>query len=111
MENILLSQFTAKLSKDKEVCDKADEYLESVRSSPGLVQLLVKISVEVSHSEELRKEAAFCLLRLCENWKGCDSAYSIPQCDKDFLKCHILTYLHLSIPSNIRYLFEALQKP
>ena len=106
MENVLLSQFTAKLSKDKEDCEKADEYLKSVRSTPGLVQLLVKISLEVSHSKKLRVEAALCLSRLCENWKGCDSAYSIPQCDKDFLKRHILTYLHLSIPSDIGEIFE-----
>ena len=102
MENTLLNELSACLSKDEEIRNKASNYLKSNRSTPGLVPLLVKISLEVSHSEEVRKQAAFYLHDLCRNWKGYNKEYSILQSDKDFLKFHILSCLSLSIPQKIR---------
>ena len=109
MEDILLSEFSASLSKD-ESCKKARSYLKTIRSTPGLIPLLVKISLEVSHIEEIRKAAVIYLKNLCRNWKGSNSKYSIPQSDKDFLKFSILPYLSLSIPEIIRCEFEDIAK-
>ena len=86
MQNILLNELSASLSKDEEICNKASNYLKSIRSTPGLAPLLVIISLDVSHSEEVRKEAAYYLQNLCRNWKGYNSEYSIPQLDKGLLK-------------------------
>ena len=106
MQNTLLNELSASLSKDEEIRNKASNYLKSIRSTPGLAPLLVIISLDVSHSEEVRKEAAYYLQNLCRNWKGYNSEYSIPQLDKVFLKFHVLRCLRLSIPKNIRYCFK-----
>ena len=105
-ENILLSAFSASLGADNEARNKAHEYLQGIRSTPGLVPLLATISLSPSHSMDLRQVAVIYLKNLCKNWKDSNSEYSIPRPDKDFLKFHILTGLSLSIPEKIRSQFE-----
>ena len=105
-ENILLSAFSASLGANNEARSQAHEYLQSIRSTPGLVPLLARISLDPSHSDEVRQVAVIYLKNLCKNWKGTNSEYLIPQSDKDFLKFHILAGLSFSIPEKIRSQFE-----
>ena len=98
MEDILLSKFSASLSTDKQICKEAKEYLKGIRSNPGLMPLIVKISLEVTHSEEVRQVAATFLKNLCTiDWNNCESNLFIPYVDNDLLKVRILTCFSLSI--------------
>ena len=66
MEDILLSKLSASLRKDRQICEEAKEYLKGIRLNPGFMSLLVKISLEVTHSEEVRQVVATYLKNLCK---------------------------------------------
>ena len=106
MENVLLSEFSASLSANNEVSERARDSLESISYIPGLVPLLMKISLEISHGEEVCQAAVNYLQNICKNWEEMRPEYAIPQPDKDYLKIHILMCLKLSIPEKIRIKFE-----
>ena len=69
MENILLSAFSASLGANNEASKRAKEYLQSIRYTPGLVPLLMTISLKISHGEEIRQVAVIYLKNLCEIWE------------------------------------------
>ena len=104
MEDILLSKFSASLSTDQEACKEAEEYLKTLPSTPDIVQLLIKISLEVAYSEEVREVVATYLKNHYEVWHS--NNIVIPYADLEFLKFKILTCLSLSIPDKIRSQYE-----
>ena len=103
MEDLLLSELSAVLYADAKTSESS---LESILTTPNLISLLVKISVDNSYSEEVRQVAVNYLEILCKNCTGSSSLYYIPQIDKDFLKLNILRGLNFSIPEKIRSQFE-----
>ena len=98
MEDILLSKFSASLGTYKQISKEAKEYLKGIRSTPGFMSLLVKICLDITHSEEIRQVAAIYLKNLCtKDWNNCESNLFIPYVDNDLLKVRILTCFSLSI--------------
>lgn len=105
-ESILLSAFSASLGADNDARSKAHEYLQSIRSTSGLLPLLLKISLDASNSIELRQTAVIYLKNLSKFSKDQDKEFFIQSQDKEFLKFHILTGLGFGVPDKLRSQFE-----
>jgi importin-7 len=105
-ETILISAFSASLGSSNEARMQAEEYLQKIRSNPGLIPILLKLSLDAQHTLELRQSAVIYLKNLTKNWKDSINDFSIPIEDKNFLKLHLINCLDFSIPEKIRSQFE-----
>lgn len=105
-ENILLQAFAASLGIDNEARSRAHEYLQSIRSNPGLIPVLLKISLDETQGGDLRQTSVIYLKNLTKIWKDSARDYVIAAEDKLFLRTNIIKCLNFSLPEKIRSQFE-----
>ncbi|CAG9318755.1 unnamed protein product [Blepharisma stoltei] len=104
-ETLIIQAFATSLTNNNEIRHKAEEYLLSVQSSPGLIPILVKISLSNEHLP-IKQNAAIFLKNLTKTWKDSKRDFTLTIEDKNYLKANIMYCLRYSIAEKIRSQFE-----
>ncbi|CAG9334821.1 unnamed protein product [Blepharisma stoltei] len=105
MEESVIQALSVSLSFDNEARKKAEEHLSSLKTSPGLIPILVKISFS-DLLIEVRQLAVIYLKNLTKVWKDSKREFPLPVEDKNYLKANIIYCLRFSTKEKLRSQFE-----
>ncbi|OMJ92820.1 hypothetical protein SteCoe_4362 [Stentor coeruleus] len=100
-ENTLIQAFVASIGSNNEARQAAYQYFESINEQPGLVPLLMTMSLQ-NQNLEISQLAAIHLKNLSKHWK-----YKlINENDKSFLRTNLAACLKYTIHEKIRAQYE-----
>ncbi|OMJ94237.1 hypothetical protein SteCoe_2570 [Stentor coeruleus] len=100
-ESMLIQAFIASIGNDNEARQAAYQYFESIKGQPGLVPLLMTISLQ-NQNLEISQLAAIHLKNLSKHWKD----NLINENDKSFLRTNLAVCLKYTIHEKIRAQYE-----
>ena len=100
-ENTLCQAFVASICNDNALRVQAYTYLESIKFTPGLVPVLLRLSLH-NPNLEIQQSSVIYLKNLTKAWDS--SCFSLE--DKLYLRSNLIHCLSLSIPEKIRSQFE-----